>query len=301
VGDKSHIDPTIAQIASTQHGNVTWSQLLAAGVHRDAIRYRVKTGRLFPAFRGVYAVGRPPSTPLEKAATAVLACGDRSALSHGSAMTLWGFWTRWDQPFEVSVASDRRPKGIRVHRVAGLVQRDVRIEHGIRVTSPARTLLDKAPTIPGRSLTRFVNDGRRREILTVADIDDVALRFSLHPGAPLLRGQLTDQNPTRSGFENDFLSFCERFGLPIPRLNTMVHGYEADAYFEAEKLIVECDGWDFHNDRGAFEDDRERDAAMLALGIVTIRITKRRLGGDPAREAARLHAILADRRRLLAA
>jgi hypothetical protein len=216
-------------------------------------------------------------------------------------MTLWGFWKIWDEPFEVSVASDRRPKGIRVHRVAGLLQRDVGVVQGIRVTSAAKTLLDKAPTIPARSLTRFVNDGRRREILTMADIEDVAARFPLHPGAPLLRGQLTDQNPTRSGFENDFLSFCERFSLPIPRVNTMVHGYEADAYFEAEKLIVECDGWDFHNDRGAFEDDRERDAAMLALGIVTIRITKRRLKANPVREAERLHGILADRRRLLAA
>jgi hypothetical protein len=249
----------------------------------------------------VYAVGRPATTPFEKAAAAVLACGERAALSHGSAMTLWGFWKIWDEPFEVSVASDRRPKGIRVHRVAGLLQRDVGVVQGIRVTSAAKTLLDKAPTIPARSLTRFVNDGRRREILTMADIEDVAARFPLHPGAPLLRGQLTDQNPTRSGFENDFLSFCEHFSLPIPRVNTMVHGYEADAYFEAEKLIVECDGWDFHNDRGAFEDDRERDAAMLALGIVTIRITKRRLKANPVREAERLHGILADRRRLLAA
>jgi hypothetical protein len=295
------IDQQIAQIAARQSGNIHRRQLLALGLDGSGINWRVKTGRLYPIYRAVYAVGRPPTTPLEKASAAVLACGDRSALSHGSAMTLWGFWRFWDEPLEVSVAGDRRPKGVRIHRVTGLLQRDVRVEQGIRVTSPARTLLDKAPTIRPRSLTRFVNDGRRREILTMADIEDIAARFALHPGAPLLRGQLTDQNPTRSGFEDDFLPFCKRFGLPIPRLNTIVHGFEADAYYEAEKLIVECDGWEFHNDRGAFEDDRERDTAMLALGIVTIRITKRRFDADPAREAKRLHAILADRRRLLAA
>ena len=62
-----------------------------------------------------------------------------------------------------------------------------------------------------------------------------------------------------------------------------------------------ADRRDFHNDRQAFEDDRERDAVMLGLGIATVRITKRRLEADPEREAARLHAILEDRRQQFAA
>jgi hypothetical protein len=301
VGENFGIDEGIAQIATGQQRNITRMQLLAVGLKDVAINYRVKAGRLHRVFNGVYAVGCPPTTPLEKAAAAVLACGDRAALSHGSAMTLWGFWKRWDEPFEVSVTADRRPKGIKVHRVAGLLRRDVRTEQGIRVTSPARTLLDMAPRIPAKSLTRFVNDGRRSGLITLEAVADVVHRFPLHPGAPRLRRHVdTKQNPTRSGFEDDFLPFCERFGLPTPRVNMMLHGFEVDAYFEAEKLIVELDGWDFHNDRGAFEDDRERDATMLMHGIVTIRITKRRLEADPEREAARLHAILEDRRRLLA-
>jgi hypothetical protein len=302
VGENFGIDEVIAQIAAGQNGNITRRQLRALGLDDVAINYRLRIGRLFRVNRGVYSVGRPPTTPLEKAAAAVLACGDRAALSHSSAMTLWGFWKRWDLPFEVSVVGDRRPKAIRVHRVIGLLKRDVATEQGIRVTSAARTLLDVAPAIPPKSLARFVNDGRRQELLTVAALADVVARFPLHPGAALLRPHATTtQNPTRSGFEDDFVPFCARFGLPIPRLNTIVHGYEVDAYFEAERLIVELDGWDFHNDRQAFEDDRERDAAMLFYGIATIRITKRRLEADPEREAARLHAILAARRRQLAA
>jgi len=39
---------------------------------------------------------------------------------------------------------------------------------------------------------------------------------------------------------------------------------------------------------------------MLMYGIATIRITYDRLEIDPDREAARLHMILEDRRRLLA-
>ncbi len=66
--------------------------------------------------------------------------------------------------------------------------------------------------------------------------------------------------------------------------------------FVAERVIVELDGWDFHRDKYAFEDDRERDAELLAAGFVTLRITWKRLIESPEREARRLHAILESRR-----
>jgi hypothetical protein len=69
------------------------------------------------------------------------------------------------------------------------------------------------------------------------------------------------------------LAFCARYDLPTPKINTFVHGHEADAYFEAEKVIVEYDGWEFQSDRMSFESNRDRDATMLMHGIVTIRLT----------------------------
>ena len=62
-----------------------------------------------------------------------------------------------------------------------------------------------------------------------------------------------------------------------------------------ERVIVELDGWDFHNDRRTFEADRSRDADTLVAGFVTIRITWERLHEHPCREAARLRRILASR------
>ena len=212
-------------------------------------------------------------------------------------MALWGFWKRWDTPIEVTLAADRRPNGVRVHRCSTLRRRDVAIHWGLRVTSPARTALDMAPRLKPRALTRLVNDGRRGNLLTLDDLTDVARRNPGHPGTRLLGPHLDNKNnPTRSALEDDFEAFCAHYGLPTPLINTIVHGFEADAYFPDEKVIVELDGWEFHKDRETFESDRERDAIMLAHGIVTIRITKARLRADPAREAARLHAILAQRR-----
>jgi hypothetical protein len=297
VGRKPNIDGQIAQIAARQHGNITRQQLLKLGVDRRSVDYRGRTGRLHRVFRGVYAVGRPPIHPIERAAAAVLACGPRGALSHGSAMTLWGLWKRWDQPFEVTTALDRRSTAIRVHRSSTLLHRDVTIQQGIPVTSPARTLLDCAPSLPPKSLTRTINDARRAKLLTLDDLAVVAGRNPGHPGAPLLKRHVDDpHNPTRSDGEDDFRDFCRRYGLPTPLVNTTLHGFEVDAYFESERVIVELDGWPFHRDKDTFESDRDRDATMLMHDIPTIRVTYDRLDNTPDREAARLHAILARRR-----
>jgi hypothetical protein len=280
---------------------VTREQLLELGLYDQAIARRIRGGGLFRVHNGVYAVGCPPTTPIERASAAVLACGDRAALGFGSALTLWGFWKRWDQPLEVVVGGDRRPRGIRTHRMTGLLRRDITVEHGITVTSPSLTLLHCAPRMAPRSRTRAVNDWRRSGLLTIDALADVVARFPLQPGAPLLRPHVgTTRNPTRSDFEDEFLEFCDRFGLPTPRTNIELHGFEVDVYFEAERLIIECDGWLFHNDRQAFEDDRERDATMLEHDIPTVRITKRRLRRDPAREASRVRTILQRRRRAAA-
>jgi very-short-patch-repair endonuclease len=55
---------------------------------------------------------------------------------------------------------------------------------------------------------------------------------------------------------------------------------------------VELDGWQFHKDRHALENDRERDAENLRHGTATIRMTEPRLTVDPDREARRLQEIL---------
>jgi hypothetical protein len=144
----------------------------------------------------------------------------------------------------------------------------------------------------------MVNDARRGDLVSLPQLRDLLERCPRHPGARYLRpfAELST-NPTRSGFEDDFQTFCRRFGLPMPSVNTRVNGRESDAVFEAEKLIVEVDGWDFHNDRAAFADDRERDAEALRAGYATVRITSERLEHEPEREAERLWEILGARRR----
>ncbi|MBV8987744.1 MAG: type IV toxin-antitoxin system AbiEi family antitoxin domain-containing protein [Solirubrobacterales bacterium] len=292
----SHRAAAVAGVAIRQYGNITRSQLFAARLDDSAIKREVRSGRLFRVHPGVYAVGRPPVTPHEHAAAAVLACGPGAALSHRSAMTLWGFFKRWERPFQVTVSGDRRPAGIEVHRSHALLRRDLTKQLGIRVTSPARTVLDCSPTLSDRSVRRAVNDARLSRYLRLPELADVIERFPRHPGAARLRGLLASPGgPTRSEFEDAFPAFCDCFSLPRPVMGARVAGYEVDALFPAQRVIVELDGWEYHSSRDAFERDRNRDAETLASGLVTVRITWQRLLVAPNREAERLHAILAGR------
>jgi Protein of unknown function (DUF559) len=165
------------------------------------------------------------------------------------------------------------------------------------VTSPARTLLDIAPRRTDKALRRAVNDLRIAGLLRVEDLVELLDRCATVPGAPRLRALVdTGGGPTRSELEDAFQDLSARFDLPPAQVNAHVAGYEVDALFPVERVIVELDGYEFHGDRDAFESDRERDATTLAAGFETVRITWERMKRTPAQEAARLHAILAARR-----
>jgi hypothetical protein len=267
--------------------------LRALGVSDQGIKHRAAVGRLYRVHRGVYAVGRAPVVVLDRAAAAVLACGAHAALSHASALALWDLG-RWPGRFEVTVSGgNRRPREITVHRCAALQRRDLTTQRGIRVTSPARSLPDGALQLTDEQLTRAVNDARRARLCSPAVLAEVLARNRTHPAARRLTPFADPASPlTASRLEDRFAAFCVRHGLPTPALNARVCGFEVDALFSAERLIVELDSWEFHQDRSAFETDRRRDAITLAAGYGTVRITAERLDDV---EAARLRQILESR------
>jgi hypothetical protein len=242
----------------------------------------------------VYAVGRPPITPQEWASAALLACGQGAVLSHSSAMALWGYWSHWDRPYEVTVVGDRRTKGIRVHRSTTLRRREVTWQSRIRVTTPAKTALDMSPRLNDRSLKRVVNNMLNSLWSNEDQFEQTLARHPSAPGAGRIAKLLgLPGTPTRSGWEDEFPAFCRRYGLPAPVMGAPIGRYIVDALFVAERVIVELDSWPYHKDKPAFETDRERDAYTLERGFVTVRVTEERLDERPGEEAGRLHVILA--------
>ena len=149
-----------------------------------------------------------------------------------------------------------------------------------RRTSTANNSVERSPTPadPGTSSPK-----RSTDILD---------RNPTHPGATPLTAAIGGYQPTRSQFEDRLPTFCVDNDLPVPELNVIVNGYEVDAYYADPGLIIELDSWAYHQDRGNFESDRDRDAHQLAHGIPTIRITWERMTETPVEEAARIRQIL---------
>src|SRR5690348_1865747 len=111
-------DRAIAALASSQCGVVTTAQLVAAGLTRNAVAHRVKTGWLTPLHRGVYQVG-PIAAPRGREMAAVLATG--GVLSHHSAAAIWGFRPPHDGDVHITTTENARSRrDIRVHRTASL-------------------------------------------------------------------------------------------------------------------------------------------------------------------------------------
>jgi hypothetical protein len=293
VGENFGLGLEISQQAARQHGNITRKQLLALGLNDFAIAHRIGTGVLHRVHAGVYAVGRPAKLPLERAAAAVLACGPGAVLSHSSALSLWGLAKDWRFPLHVTIADgDRRPKGLVVHRSHTLARKDIRPQLGIWATTPARTILDCAPNLTPKQLTRLVNQARRG-LITLEALAELTTRNPRHPGTTRLRKlRLAPGGPTDSGFEDDFVTFCQRHSLPTPQTNVHMFGFRVDAFFPEHKVIVELDSWKYHGDREAFITDRERDRITTAAGLQTVRLSDEAL---TAKEAAQLKAILANR------
>jgi hypothetical protein len=286
-------------VAAQQWRNISRKQLLEIGFTDDAIGNSIGAGRLHRTpFPGVFTVGTPARTAVERAAGAVLACGPHAVLSDGGAMALWGFWKYWPRTLEVTLKKgNRKPKGLIVHRRL-LLPGDITTQHGIRTTSPARTFLDVARRLTDDELDRDINNSLHSPWLTVNQLAEMLDRHPRHPATKrLLHYVTTDDGPTRSILEREFPAFCRHHGLPQPQLGATVGRHTVDALFPDEKVIVELDGWRYHNTRVDFETDRDRDANTTALGYVTVRITKRRIERTPDREADRLRAILATRRR----
>jgi hypothetical protein len=288
VANNSHIDQVIGQRA-TRWGHIDHHELRRLGLTHSAISVRCRAGKLIRVFRGVYAVGHVQRTPAARADAAVLACGDRTALSHDSAAAFYGLR---DWPREPEVSSPRRFRiaGIHAHLTTTLTRADVTVRSGLRVTTVARTTADIAARLTDVQLTRLIHEARRNRDLSNAEL---ARLYELCPRAADVYD--SEEAPSRSVFQHEFKAFLVRFDLPIPEFEAPWHGYEVDAFYEDHRLIIELDGYRDHSQPDRFEADRERDALAIELRFDTLRITWKRLKHKPAPLARQFRAILAAR------
>jgi very-short-patch-repair endonuclease len=282
------MDRQLAELAEIQHGVVTRAQLVSLGLTGAAVDSRLRRGSLRLVHRGVYAVGHAALRDEGFWLAAVLACGPRAVLSHLSAGCLWRMRVRRDPQVHVTATRRSGPAGVVVHETRHLSPADITIEHGIRVTTPARTVIDCADLLTFAELRVLADHGVR---LDVAALRRAQQRAPTRAGAGRVARLLGDDVRTRSGLERRLRKLCCDARLPSPRINERVSGHERDAVWPGHRLVVEVDGGAFHAPKPAREADYERDAALVAAGWRVVRFTYDQVTYEPAQVAARLSAL----------
>jgi very-short-patch-repair endonuclease len=216
---------------------------------------------------------------------AVLICGEGAVLSHGSAAALWGIGPEGTGPVDVSIrrhAGVSRP-GIRARVRPCLSEWDITERHGIPVTTPVRTLIDRATELPPNGLERMVNEADKHDL-----IDPEALRIALddhagEPGVKPLR-TLLDRLTFRlsdTKLEVLFRPIAVQAGLPVPLTKEMVNGFEVDFYWPDFGLVVETDGWRYHRTASAQTRDALRDQTHTAAGFTPLRFSHYQVAYEP--------------------
>ena len=278
-------DADVAEIAARQYGKVNHAQLAALGLDDEAIKYRIRVGRLHIVHRGVYAVGYERQDVRGEWMAAVLAGGDGALLSHASAARLWG------------IAGGRRQEGLRFHHPRRIHADDRDIRDRIPVTSVPRTLLDLAASLDQKRLAKAFEEAERQRLLDHALLASLLKRSQSQRGLNRLRALAnqawTPPEDARQGMEVEFAGFCRACGLPMPSFNVLVGGYLVDALWPRERLIAELDSRAWHSTWQARERDSVRDADLQVLGYRVVRVTWRRLTAEANQLEATIRALLA--------
>jgi very-short-patch-repair endonuclease len=238
---------------------------------------------MYPVHRGVYAIGYPRLTHGGRCMAAALTYGAKAVVSHRSAAELWGLLPAKGGQIVVSVPgiAGKRPRhSVHIHRSRTLTTDAVTSKSGIPITTPTRTIADLQLASKTRDCKAGIAPGELRRAVRQAGV----------LGLQIDRPREADR--TRSELEYLFLRLCKRHGLPTPEVNVRIDSMLVDFLWRERRLIVETDGFRYHGGREAFEDDRERDLRLKALGYDVIRLSYRQVVDESSRVAGLLAAIL---------
>jgi very-short-patch-repair endonuclease len=272
------------------------------------IEHACRRGHLIRVLPGVYRDPGVPVTPslLNRAALAWL--DGRGALSHTTALALWGL----HHPAEpagsvhVTVPSNvriRSQRTVTVHRRSSFAPEPpyARIRAGQLVTPIEQSLVDAwpilAPADRRAPVIQAVNDrlstpGRIRAAMRTSP--KLAGRAELDRLLDLLAAGC--RSPLEIfGHEHVFTApgmpeFQRQVRVKLGRRVVYL-----DVYAEAEMVNFELDGARVHNDPRQHEADLRRDALLATLGMLVVRFTHSRLVYETAALQREILAILASR------
>lgn len=290
----AHLHQLATRSAAAQAGVLSRRQLFALGFTDSTIRSYVRNHRFDQLARGVYntVTGMPNLSALRWAAH--LRCGPESFLFGTSALEFWGYEEsttarskngvsdvdlRECTLLEMAIPSQVHLKvsepWIRPVRVSA--NRTVETVAELPIESRGDALIDATKHMRSdEEVQNFVASVVQSRVVRAEELQKAAqgrqfpYRSTIDSTIDLLRGGQTSPLEIK-GKQN----ILDAHGLPqgIWQQPMTLDGVYmvVDLYFPDQQVIVEFDGFLFHNDSYSKVQDRTRDNAAIANGISTVR------------------------------
>lgn len=282
------LDAHLVSLAARQDNLAGIWQLAGAGWTESQIRHR--TAELPRVHDGVIRLDQAPITQAQRWRAPTLMTPE-SRLSHASAGAYAGF-----RPRRSGIEVVTRP-GRRGREIVGTVlvlwspwvdERDFILDAGPPRTTVERTIVDLAGMLPARELRKCVREALRLKLMTTTSLVATVNRHGRRPGLAGLR-PLADRyarlpfHRCRSDAEAMALELLDGAGRPIPEVNVLVAGEEADQWFPDLGRIIEINGPGFHLLK---DEDARKTAIWRAAGLQVDRISSGDVFDHPERYLA---------------
>ncbi|WP_433181639.1 type IV toxin-antitoxin system AbiEi family antitoxin domain-containing protein [Actinoallomurus sp. CA-150999] len=301
----------LAALAAAQGGVFTRRQALAVGYGPRAIRDRLTSGIWLGRRRGVYvtrarweaadSIGRHT---IDVAAAILSFRRQDAAGSHHSAARIHGI-EMVEAPLDV-VSLTRPPdapgrgetRGIQVER-CGLPPDHLRLVRGVRLTTPARTVVDLARTLRFREGVVVADSALFLGRATKEGLGRIVGDCGRWPGIERARAVLDFANPrARSPFESITRVMFAEQGLPPPEVGVLV-GEDDEIFTEVDFLwadtrtIAEADGLLTYTAPDRLRAEKLKQERLEEMGFTVVRLTWRQVTEHPQECAARIRRAFA--------
>jgi very-short-patch-repair endonuclease len=293
--DLGELDAPLAALLQRQEGLVRRSQLRDHGVERGHVRARVDAGRWQLVAPEVVSTDNGRLDRSQLLWRAVLHAPGPAWISHLSALARRGL-TGWDRD-DVHALTSRSSRplplaGVVVHLSDRVPLEPPDLEDGLPLVPVSRAALDAASTMPHpRIAAGLVIACLQQRITTV---DELRAEVEAAGRVRHKRAVRDALDSARTGAhalsEVDAEELVRRAGLPRPRRQVVIAGRPRDLVVDlpdGRQLVIEIDGPQ-HDDPRARWVDAQRDAELIALGYVVLRIPAYAVRTDAAAIVAQL-------------
>jgi predicted transcriptional regulator of viral defense system len=289
------VHPLLRAVADRNDGLFTARDARRAGYDHGEIRHLLSSRTWVRLRHGIYASASDLAASEQRVGRHRLDClavllaldGGTAAISHTSAAQLWGLPLRRNRDRTIRLTDPRhwrRGEGFVVTR-ASLQPEEVAVRGPLRVTAPARTLVDCAREWPLEDAVVAIDAGLLAEQASLPELQRTVEAMKGWRGAArAVRAVQLADGRAESALETRGRLRIVGAGLPTPELQVEIRVAGrliavVDAWFEEAALAVEFDGrvkytdpWRGRDPAQVLWEEKRREDDVRSLDIRVIRI-----------------------------